>query len=126
MAPQLSIFFVLSLLLGISSVIDDNDGLDKWGKLDPTFSPCSSGQRQSPINIQRNLTVHNKLLKPLTRNYKHVNAMLVNKGYSVGKIDEYLECWCISRNILEIYGLMAKTTPSSNSTGLLSIALMDR
>ncbi|XP_040967235.1 alpha carbonic anhydrase 1, chloroplastic-like isoform X3 [Gossypium hirsutum] len=83
MAPQHSIFFVLSLLLGISSAIDvikemefcysDNDGLDKWGKLDPTFSPCSSGQRQSPINIQRNLTVHNKLLKPLTRNYKHVH-----------------------------------------------------
>ncbi|MFQ6659107.1 hypothetical protein Gotur_028122 [Gossypium turneri] len=91
MAPQLSIFFVLSLLLGISSAIDemefcysDNDGLDKWGKLNPTFSPCSLGQRQSPIHSQRNLTVHNKLLKPLTRNYKHVNAMLVSKGYSVG------------------------------------------
>ncbi|MBA0567162.1 hypothetical protein Golob_011918 [Gossypium lobatum] len=91
MAPQLSIFFMLSLLLGILSAIDemefcysDNNGLDKWGKLNPTFSPCSLGQRQSPINSQRNLTVHNKLLKPLTRNYKHVNATLVNKGYSVG------------------------------------------
>ncbi|KAH1039791.1 hypothetical protein J1N35_041534 [Gossypium stocksii] len=50
MAPQLSIFFVLSLLLGISSAIDDNDGLDKWGKLDPTFSPCSSGVRAKAIS----------------------------------------------------------------------------
>ncbi|MBA0838113.1 hypothetical protein Goarm_010209 [Gossypium armourianum] len=93
----------------------DNDGLDKWGKLNPTFSPCSLGQRQSPINSQKNLTVHNKLLKPLTRNYKHVNATL--------KINEYWECKCISRNILDIYGLMAKTTPSSNSTGILSIVV---
>ncbi|KAA3463970.1 alpha carbonic anhydrase 1, chloroplastic [Gossypium australe] len=84
MALQLSIIFALSLLLGIASAIDGHNGPDRWGKLNPTFSPCSTGKRQSPINIQRNLTVHNKLLKPLTRNYKSVNATLVNRGYSVG------------------------------------------
>ncbi|MBA0625114.1 hypothetical protein Godav_010354 [Gossypium davidsonii] len=84
MAPQLSIVFSLSLLLGIASAIDGKDGPDSWGMLEPKFAPCSIGKRQSPINIQRNLTVHNKLLKPLTRNYNSVNATLFNKGYSVG------------------------------------------
>ncbi|XP_052485421.1 alpha carbonic anhydrase 1, chloroplastic isoform X3 [Gossypium raimondii] len=94
MALQLFIIFALSLLLGIASAIDvfrgmefgysGHNGPDKWGKLNPTFSPCSTGKRQSPINIQRNLTVHNKLLKPLTRNYESANATLVNRGYSVG------------------------------------------
>ncbi|MBA0625113.1 hypothetical protein Godav_010353 [Gossypium davidsonii] len=94
MALQLFIIFALSLLLGTASAIDvfrgmefgysGHNGPDKWGKLNPTFSPCSTGKRQSPINIQRNLTVHNKLLKPLTRNYESANATLVNRGYSVG------------------------------------------
>ncbi|KAE8718964.1 hypothetical protein F3Y22_tig00109983pilonHSYRG00017 [Hibiscus syriacus] len=59
-----SVVFLLSLLVGIASAID--------------------GKRQSPINIQRNMTVHNKQLKPLARKYKPANATLVNKGFSVG------------------------------------------
>ena len=61
-----------------------NNGPDKWGILDPTFSACSSGKKQSPINILKNLTVHNKLLKPLTRNYKPANSTLINNGFNVG------------------------------------------
>ncbi|XP_022747407.1 alpha carbonic anhydrase 1, chloroplastic-like [Durio zibethinus] len=101
MAPRISFFvFALALLLGIASASDvpgaikfgysDNNGPDKWGNLDPTFSPCSSGKTQSPINILKNLTVHNKLLKPLTRNYKPANATLVNNGFNVGlHFEEY-------------------------------------
>ncbi|GMI64251.1 A. THALIANA ALPHA CARBONIC ANHYDRASE 1, CARBONIC ANHYDRASE 1, alpha carbonic anhydrase 1 [Hibiscus trionum] len=95
MAPRVSfVVFALSLLLGIASAIDvyremgfsysGTDGPNNWGKLDPTFSPCSVGKRQSPIDIRKNLTVHNKQLKSLSRVYKPVNATLVNKGYSVG------------------------------------------
>ncbi|KAE8668430.1 hypothetical protein F3Y22_tig00112339pilonHSYRG00115 [Hibiscus syriacus] len=95
MAPRVSsVVFALSLLVGIASAIDfyremefsysGIDGPNNWGKLDPTFTPCSSGRIQSPINIQRNMTVHNKQLKPLARRYKPANATLVNKGFSVG------------------------------------------
>ncbi|MFQ6660057.1 hypothetical protein Gotur_028696 [Gossypium turneri] len=108
MAPQLSIVFSLSLLLGIASAIDvfggmefsylGKDGPDRWGMLEPKFAPCSIGKRQSPINIQRNLTVHNKLLKPLTRNYNSVNATLFNKGYSV-RFEEYPgDLWINGKN----------------------------
>ncbi|KAG8501088.1 hypothetical protein CXB51_003164 [Gossypium anomalum] len=110
MAPQLSTVFSLSLLLGIASAIDvfggmefsylGKDGPDRWGMLEPKFAPCSIGKRQSPINIQRNLTVHNKLLKPLTRNYNSVNATLFNKGYSVGvRFEEYPgDLWINGKN----------------------------
>ncbi|MFQ6669824.1 hypothetical protein Gotur_034925 [Gossypium turneri] len=108
MALQLFIIFALSLLLGIASAIDvfrgmefgysGHNGPDKWGKLNPTFSPCSTGKRQSPINIQRNLTVHNKQLKPLTRNYESVNATLVNRGYSVRFEESPGDLWINGKN----------------------------
>lgn len=102
-APEISFFiFVLALLLAINASAKDvvnseihfgyagNDGPDKWGNLDPTFSACASGKKQSPINILKNMTVHNKLLKPLTRNYKPANATLVNNGFNVGlRLEEY-------------------------------------
>ncbi|XVF55734.1 hypothetical protein PTKIN_Ptkin06aG0060700 [Pterospermum kingtungense] len=100
-ASQISFFiFVLTLLVGIASAKDvpseihfgysGNDGPDKWGNLDPTFSACASGKKQSPINVLKNLTVHNKLLKPLTRSYKPANATLVNNGFNVGlRFEEY-------------------------------------
>ncbi|XVE61480.1 hypothetical protein DITRI_Ditri06bG0043700 [Diplodiscus trichospermus] len=102
MAPQISVFlFVLTLLLGIASATDvlraaqfgytGNNGPDKWGNLDPTFTACSSGKRQSPVNILKNLSVHNKQLKPLTRNYRRsINATLVNNGFNIGlRLEEY-------------------------------------
>ncbi|XWS59485.1 hypothetical protein CRYUN_Cryun08bG0126100 [Craigia yunnanensis] len=101
MAHQISFsIFALTLLIGIASASDvisaikfgysGNNGPDKWGILDPTFSACSSGKKQSPINILKNLTVHNKLLKPLTRNYNPANSTLVNNGFNVGlRFEEY-------------------------------------
>ncbi|XWS66667.1 hypothetical protein CRYUN_Cryun05aG0220300 [Craigia yunnanensis] len=101
MALQISFFvFALTLLLGIASASDvfssiefgysGNKGPDKWGNLDPTFSTCSSGKMQSPISIQKNQTVHNKLLTSLIRNYKPANSTLVNNGFNVGlHFEEY-------------------------------------
>ena len=81
-------FSLLVLLFLVLSSVEfgysGNNGPDKWGNLDPTYSACSSGKKQSPINIQKNLTVHNKLLKPLTRNYKPANSTLMNNGFNVG------------------------------------------
>ncbi|KAK6244521.1 hypothetical protein QUC31_010930 [Theobroma cacao] len=101
MALQIS-FSVLALtfLLGVASATDalsaiefsysGNNGPAKWGNLDPTFSACSSGKKQSPINIQKNQTVPNRSLKPLDRNYKPANATLVNNGFNVGlRFEEY-------------------------------------
>ncbi|XVE96419.1 hypothetical protein REPUB_Repub02eG0220200 [Reevesia pubescens] len=95
MAPQISFFILaVTLLLGIAAAGDvlgsiefsyfGNNGPSKWGNLDPTFSACSSGKKQSPIHIVKNQTVHNKSLKPLVRNYKPANATLVNHGFNVG------------------------------------------
>ncbi|XVE75959.1 hypothetical protein DITRI_Ditri12bG0134200 [Diplodiscus trichospermus] len=96
MTPQIFFFLLaLSLLLGIASASDvhgaiefsysGKNGPDKWGNLDPTFSACSSGKKQSPINIQKNQTVNNnKSLKQLIRNYKPANATLINNGFNVG------------------------------------------
>ncbi|XWS56004.1 hypothetical protein CRYUN_Cryun09bG0049200 [Craigia yunnanensis] len=101
MALQISFFvFALTFLLGIAFASDvlsaiefgysGNNGPDKWGNLDPTFSACLSGKKQSPINIQKNQTVHNKLLKPLIRTYKPANSTLVNNGFNVGlRFEEY-------------------------------------
>ena len=81
-------FSLLVLLFLVLSSVEfgysGNNGPDKWGNLDPTFSTCSSGKMQSPISIQKNQTVHNKLLTPLIRNYKPANSTLVNNGFNVG------------------------------------------
>ncbi|XVF76195.1 hypothetical protein PTKIN_Ptkin13bG0247300 [Pterospermum kingtungense] len=95
MANQISFVAAVCFLLGIASATDvvrdvefgysGNNGPDKWGNLDSSFSACSSGKMQSPINIQKNLTVENKSLKALTRNYKPAaNATLINYGFSIG------------------------------------------
>ncbi|OMO68357.1 Alpha carbonic anhydrase [Corchorus olitorius] len=94
--------FALSLLLAIASAYDGHDhafefgysgshGPDKWGNLDPAFSACASGKKQSPINIQKNMTSLNKSLKPIVRNYKPANATLINNGFNIGvRFEEYV------------------------------------
>ncbi|KAF2307639.1 hypothetical protein GH714_030518 [Hevea brasiliensis] len=59
-------------------------GSSKWGNLSPEYSACSKGKIQSPININRNETVHNKNLKPLIREYKPANATLVTNVCNIG------------------------------------------
>ncbi|KDP37303.1 hypothetical protein JCGZ_06757 [Jatropha curcas] len=60
------------------------NGPEKWGSLRPTYSQCSKGKSQSPINIIKNDSVADGDLKPLIRDYKAANAVLVNNVYNVG------------------------------------------
>ena len=57
------------------------NGTKQWGKVSPA---CSKGKRQSPVDIKKDIVVHNKHLKPLDRNYSPVNATLVNNGFNIG------------------------------------------
>ncbi|XP_022765799.1 alpha carbonic anhydrase 1, chloroplastic-like [Durio zibethinus] len=96
--------FLVFFFIGRSAIgfgYSRKNGPDKWGNLDPTFSACSSGKNQSPISIQKNLTVHNKLLKPLTRNYIPANSTLVNNGFNVG-----VGCYNLRLNANKFAGLM--------------------
>ncbi|OIT35694.1 PREDICTED: alpha carbonic anhydrase 1, chloroplastic [Nicotiana attenuata] len=60
-------------------------GPSNWGRLNPTFSACSTGKSQSPINIDSANLVINKNLKPLIMQYNHSEvATLVDNGFNVG------------------------------------------
>ncbi|XP_026427834.1 alpha carbonic anhydrase 1, chloroplastic-like isoform X1 [Papaver somniferum] len=53
-------------------------GPDKWATLDPSFAMCENGEAQSPVNIVKKTAVYNPKLEPLTRDYKDVNATLID------------------------------------------------
>ncbi|KAM3341426.1 alpha carbonic anhydrase 1, chloroplastic isoform X1 [Capsicum galapagoense] len=60
-------------------------GPNSWGNLSPTYSTCSNGKSQSPINIISDNCVINKNLKPLIMQYNHSEvATLVDNGFNVG------------------------------------------
>ncbi|GAB4833380.1 hypothetical protein Ancab_031623 [Ancistrocladus abbreviatus] len=54
-----------------------------WGSLSPDFAPCSSGMRQSPINIVEVESIDDKTLGPLKRKYRLVNATLTTNGLEI-------------------------------------------
>lgn len=99
MSPRIS-FFILALTLFLAVASSDiatpakgppapfayygPRGAPRWGRLSPQYSACSKGKIQSPININRNETVHNKNLKPLIREYKPANATLVTSVCNIG------------------------------------------
>jgi carbonic anhydrase len=56
-------------------------GPEQWGKLDPSFRQCSSGQRQSPINIDHG--VHNPRLEYMEFTYGAGSVELTNTGHWV-------------------------------------------
>ncbi|WOL02292.1 alpha carbonic anhydrase 1, chloroplastic isoform X2 [Canna indica] len=60
-------------------------GPDKWGSLSSEFNLCSTGNRQSPINIVKRDAVHNPNLGTLDRDYipRNRNASLVNTGLEI-------------------------------------------
>ncbi|KAL3532099.1 hypothetical protein ACH5RR_005620 [Cinchona calisaya] len=60
------------------------DGPAKWGSLNPTFSACSNGKSQSPIDIAKGKIVLDTKLKALTRQYNSINATLINNGFNIG------------------------------------------
>lgn len=59
---------------------DGKDGPENWGKLDSDFATCSSGQNQSPINIEN--TTHASL-KPIRGIHKFPAKEVINNGQTV-------------------------------------------
>lgn len=59
------------------------NGPDKWGTLNSSFSYCSAGKMQSPVNIVDNQVAKGKTFKSLTRAYTPCNSTLVNNGVNV-------------------------------------------
>ncbi|XP_028771302.1 alpha carbonic anhydrase 1, chloroplastic-like [Neltuma alba] len=60
------------------------NGPQKWGSLSPSFSACSKGKAQSPVDLRKENIVYSKQLKPLERHYHCSNASLVNNGFNIG------------------------------------------
>jgi carbonic anhydrase len=56
-------------------------GPANWGKLDPAYRTCATGQQQSPIDIRH--PILNKALKPLQFSFLGGPVTLVNNGHTV-------------------------------------------
>lgn len=82
---NLKTLFGLGDALGVKFGYTGPVGPNGWGRLSPTYSACSNGKSQSPINIISHNCVVNKNLKPLIMQYNHSEvATLVDNGFNVG------------------------------------------
>ncbi|KAI7732551.1 hypothetical protein M8C21_024157 [Ambrosia artemisiifolia] len=103
MATHVVSFFSIALIFFLgtcANLVNGEDGPQftyvgpygprKWGSLSPTYSACSRGKFQSPVNIVKSKCVHGRHLKPLDIEYNLVvNATLVDNLFNVGiKYDE--------------------------------------
>ena len=55
-------------------------GPENWGALKPEFSQCSTGQRQSPIDIRGGVKVD---LEPIQFDYRTTNFRVVDNGHTI-------------------------------------------
>ena len=55
-------------------------GPDAWGKMRPEFSKCSTGQRQSPIDIRGGIAVD---LEPIRFDYRPSAFSVIDNGHTV-------------------------------------------
>jgi len=55
-------------------------GPEHWGQMKPEFSTCSSGKRQSPIDIRDGIAVQ---LDPVQFDYKPSNFRVIDNGHTV-------------------------------------------
>lgn len=67
--------------MGAHWTYDGPQGPEHWGGLDPAYSACAIGRRQSPINIIN--TVTNMALGPLIIQYRKSTVGVVNNGHSI-------------------------------------------
>ncbi|CAG2110954.1 unnamed protein product, partial [Medioppia subpectinata] len=58
-------------------------GPDFWGRLNPKWSHCNKGRRQSPIDINPELLLYDPGLLPVNINGDHVSGKLINTGRSI-------------------------------------------
>jgi carbonic anhydrase len=57
-----------------------HEGPEHWGELDPSFSLCSAGKNQSPINMTG--FIEGKL-KPISFNYTTGGNEILNNGHTI-------------------------------------------
>ena len=57
-----------------------DQGPDAWGKMRPEFSKCSTGQRQSPIDIRGGIAVD---LEPIKFEYRPSGFSVIDNGHTV-------------------------------------------
>jgi carbonic anhydrase len=55
-------------------------GPEQWGQMKPEFATCSSGKRQSPIDIRDGISVQ---LDPVQFDYKPSNFRVIDNGHTV-------------------------------------------
>ncbi|HEX5685737.1 MAG TPA: carbonic anhydrase family protein [Ideonella sp.] len=55
-------------------------GPQAWGKMKPEFSKCSTGQRQSPIDIRDGIAVQ---LEPIQFDYRTTGFSVIDNGHTV-------------------------------------------
>lgn len=58
-------------------------GPDFWGLLNPDWSMCSKGRRQSPVNINPNTLLFDPNLRAIQIDKQRVNGVITNTGHSV-------------------------------------------
>ncbi|KAH7644785.1 carbonic anhydrase-related protein 10-like [Dermatophagoides farinae] len=58
-------------------------GPDFWGRLNPKWSHCSKGRRQSPIDIDTELLIYDQYLRELYIKGDYIDGNLINTGRSI-------------------------------------------
>ncbi|KAF3441650.1 hypothetical protein FNV43_RR15565 [Rhamnella rubrinervis] len=91
---SLSILLLTLLTVGVSTADSNigplfgytggNNGPEKWGNLNPSYSTCKTGKNQSPVDIVKSQVARSRTFKSLTRIYNPCNATLINNGFNVG------------------------------------------
>ena len=64
-----------NFLINISNIFGITLGPDFWGRLNPKWSLCSRGRRQSPINIDPQLLLFDPNLVPLQIHGDYVSSL---------------------------------------------------
>jgi len=101
---------------------EGDNGPQAWGKLKPEFNACAIGKRQSPINIEDNLTLQGPA-EPLAFNYNPSTGSVVNNGHTI-QVD------VVGDNTLTVRGSVYKLvqmhfhTPSEEQVNYRSFAMV--
>ncbi|XP_074602875.1 carbonic anhydrase-related protein 10-like [Brevipalpus obovatus] len=91
-AKFLSLCLILTLLEDIACISGDWDewwtydgisGPDFWGLLNPEWSLCNKGKRQSPIDVSPDDLLYDQFLRPLNIDTHKITGTLENNGHSI-------------------------------------------
>ncbi|KAK7582607.1 hypothetical protein V9T40_014052 [Parthenolecanium corni] len=59
-----------------------------WGLINPDWSLCNKGRRQSPVNLEADKLLYDPNLRPFYVDKSRINGEIVNTGHSVNFIPE--------------------------------------